>query len=136
MNMPTALPTAFSRSACIEAREDLLLKSSGSILSEGGQFASGGNMELDAKGAIEISALELEWSRDDKIDGGYDRAYSRENILAELSAGGDLLVDAGDTLTVYGADVKAGGDATLRADGGVTIGSVQDVGKPRPQARH
>ena len=113
--------------ARIEAREDLLLKASGSILSEGGQFASGGNMELDAKGAIEISALELERSRDDKIDGGYDRAYSRENILAELSAGGDLLVDAGDTLTVYGADVKAGGDATLRADGGVTIGSVQDV---------
>ncbi|MDZ7925840.1 MAG: filamentous hemagglutinin N-terminal domain-containing protein [Agrobacterium sp.] len=51
------------QTARIGAREDLLLKASGSIVSEGGQFVAGDDMMLDAGSAIDISALELERSR-------------------------------------------------------------------------
>lgn len=114
------------QAARIEAREDLLLKASGSIVSEGGQFVAGDDMTLDAGGAIDISALELERSRDDKIKGGYDRAYSLTNTLAELQAGGNLLIDAGDDLALRGARASAGENVTLQADGDVSITSVQN----------
>lgn len=114
------------QAARIEAREDLLLKASGSIVSEGGQFVAGDDMTLDAGGAIDISALELERSRDDKIKGGYDRAYSLTNTLAELQAGGNLVVDAGDDLALRGVRAAAGENLTLQADGDVSITSVQN----------
>ncbi|KJF66930.1 hypothetical protein RS75_14965 [Rhizobium nepotum 39/7] len=114
------------QAARIEAREDLLLKASGSIVSEGGQFVAGDDMTLDAGEAIDISALELERSRDDKIKGGYDRAYSLTNTLAELQAGGNLLIDAGDDLALRGARASAGENVTLQADGDVSITSVQN----------
>lgn len=114
------------QTARIEAREDLLLKASGSIVSEGGQFVAGDDMMLDAGSAIDISALELERSRDDKIKGGYDRAYSLTNTLAELQAGGNLLIDAGDDLALRGVRVTGGEDVTVQADGDVTIASVQN----------
>jgi filamentous hemagglutinin len=114
------------QSARIEAREDLLLKASGSIVSEGGQFVAGDDMTLNAGGAIDVSALELERSRDDKIKGGYDRAYSLTNTLAELQAGGNLLIDAGDDLALRGVRASAGENVTLQADGDVSITSVQN----------
>jgi filamentous hemagglutinin len=114
------------QTARIEARDDLLLKSSGSIVSEGGQFAAGDDLLLDAGGAIEISALELERSRDDAIEGGYDRAYKRTNTLAELQAGGSVVLDAGDDLALRGATISAGEDVKLQADGDVSIASVQN----------
>lgn len=114
------------QTAWIEARDDLLLKASGSIVSEGGQFAAGDDMMLDAGSAIEISALELERSRDDKIKGGYDRAYSLTNTLAELQAGGNLVIDAGDDLALRGVRAAAGENVTLQADGDVSITSVQN----------
>ena len=112
--------------ARIEARNDLLLNAAGSIVSEGGRFSAGGDMLLDAGGAIDISALELERARDDKIKGGYDRAHSLTNKLADLTAGGSILIDAGDDLMLRGAKVAAGDDVTLQADGDVTIASVQN----------
>ncbi|MDZ7925839.1 MAG: hemagglutinin repeat-containing protein [Agrobacterium sp.] len=63
---------------------------------------------------------------DDKIKGGYDRAYSLTNTLAELQAGGNLLIDAGDDLALRGVTVRGGEDDTLQADGDVTIASVQN----------
>jgi filamentous hemagglutinin len=114
------------QAARIEAREDLLLKASGSIVSEGGQFVAGDDMTLDAGGAIDISALELERSRDDKIKGGYDRAYSLTNTLAALQAGGNLLIDAGDDLALRGVRASGGENITLQADGDVSVTSVQN----------
>jgi filamentous hemagglutinin len=114
------------QTARIEARDDLLMKASGSIVSEGGQFVAGNDLALDAGKSIEISALELERSRDDKIKGGYDRAASLTHSLAQVQAGGNLLIDAGDDLLLRGANLAAGKDVTIRADGDVTIASVQD----------
>lgn len=114
------------QTARIGARDDLLLKASGSIASEGGKFTAGDDMLLDAGGAIDISALELERSRDDKIEGGYDRSYKLNNTLAELQAGGDLLIDAGNDLALRGVRASAGENLTLQADGDISITSVQD----------
>ncbi|MFN3545842.1 MAG: hypothetical protein ACK4UX_13435, partial [Thiobacillus sp.] len=49
--------------ARIEARGDLLLDAAGSIIAEGGQFAAGNDLTLDAGRSIELSALALERSR-------------------------------------------------------------------------
>ncbi|SIR17683.1 Haemagluttinin repeat-containing protein, partial [Rhizobium sp. RU33A] len=112
--------------ARIEARGDLLLDAAGSIISEGGQFAAGNDLTLDAGGSIELSALALERSRDDRIDGGYDRAYSRTHMLAEIQAGGNARLDASEDLSLTGVKAKAGENLTLQADGDVTIASVQN----------
>ncbi|MEH0069918.1 DUF637 domain-containing protein [Pannonibacter sp. Pt2-lr] len=110
----------------IEARNDLLINASGSILSEGGRFAAGEDLVLTAGDAVEISALQLERSRDDTIKGGYDRASSLTHTLAELSAGGAMLVDAGGNLTLAGAELEARRTVTLDAGGNLAIISVQD----------
>ena len=110
----------------IEARNDLLINASGSILSEGGRFAGGEDLVLTAGDAVEISALQLERSRDDTIKGGYDRASSVTHTLAELSAGGAMLVDAGGNLTLAGAELEARRTVTLDAGGNLAIISVQD----------
>ncbi|WP_430511446.1 DUF637 domain-containing protein [Pannonibacter phragmitetus] len=110
----------------IEARNDLLINASGSILSEGGRFAGGEDLVLTAGDAVEISALQLERSRDDTIKGGYDRASSLTHTLAELSAGGSILVDAGGNLTLAGAELEARRTVTLDAGGNLAIISVQD----------
>jgi filamentous hemagglutinin len=112
--------------ARIEARGDLLLDSAGSIISEGGQFDAGDDLTLDAGGSIELSALALERSRDDKIDGGYDRAYSRTNMLAEIQAGGNARLGAGEDLSLTGVKAETGRNLTLQAEGDVTIASVQN----------
>jgi filamentous hemagglutinin len=112
--------------ARIEARGDLLLDAAGSIISEGGQFAAGNDLTLDAGRSIELSALALERSRDDRIDGGYDRAYSRTHMLAEIQAGGNARLDASEDLSLTGVKAKAGENLTLQADGDVTIASVQN----------
>lgn len=114
------------QTARIEAQEDLLLKASGSFVSEGGQTAAGDDLDIDAGKSVEISALELERSRDDTIDGGYDRAYRFTNTLAEVQAGGSATISAGEDLALHGATVSAGEDVTLQADGDVSIASVQD----------
>jgi len=113
-------------SARIEARNDLLLQASGSIIAQGGQFAAGNDMSLQAGDSIEITALTLERLRDDRIKGGYDRSHSLTNQLAELQAGGNLLISAGDNLSLHGVTAEAGENITLQAGGDVSIVSVQD----------
>jgi len=113
-------------SARIEARGDLLLQASGSIIAQGGQFAVGNDMSLQAGDSIEMTALALERSRDDKVKGGYDRVSSLTNHLAELKIGGNLLINAGDKLLLQGVKVGAGENITLQAGGDISIVSVQD----------
>ncbi|WP_107675999.1 hemagglutinin repeat-containing protein [Agrobacterium sp. LAD9] len=115
------------QTARIAAANDLLLSASGSISSVGGQFAAGGDLTLKAGAAIDIAALGLEFSRDDRFKGGYDRAASLKNTLAELQTGGNLILAAGEDLMLAGVKATAGESATLSAGGDVTIASVQDT---------
>ncbi len=115
------------QTARIAAANDLLLSASGSISSIGGQFSAGGDLTLKAGAAIDIAALGLEFSRDDRFKGGYDRAASLKNTLAELQTGGNLILAAGEDLMLAGVKATAGESATLSAGGDVTIASVQDT---------
>jgi len=114
------------QTARIEAVNDLLLEASGSIIAQGGQFAAGNDMSLQAGDSIEITALALERLRDDRIKGGYDRSHSLTNQLAGLQAGGNLSLEAGDNLLLHGVKAEAGENITLQAEGDISIVSVQD----------
>lgn len=125
--MPSGFTDRAQQSARIEAGGNLQINAAGSIGSVGGEFIAGDAIKITAGDSIEITALELETNRDDDIDGGYDREYTRTNTLATIAAGGDLNITTGSDLTLRGVDASAGGDAALTAEGSVNIASVQDI---------
>ncbi|MEX3017918.1 two-partner secretion domain-containing protein [Gymnodinialimonas hymeniacidonis] len=111
----------------IAAGSDLDIDVEGDLSSEGGQFTAGGDATLDAGGDVAIGALMVETSREDEFGNGSDSGFTRDAELAGVTAGGDLEINAGEDLTIAGADIEAGGDAALTAEGDVTISSVQEV---------
>ena len=112
--------------ATIAAGGELNLQADGAIRSIGGALKSGGDTTLDAGGDIEIAAVELQSEQRRSSSGGQDNSRSVTHELATIETGSNLLVTAGGDLTVRGATVEAGGDATLYAEGDTTIESVQD----------
>ena len=114
------------RVAQITAGGTLHLNAASFIQSIGGAFSSGEGMTLQAGGNIAIQALQLERERTSEFSGGFELSKALTNELASIDAGGALSVLAGGDLTVQGADIAAGDDATLYATGDTTIASVQD----------
>ena len=112
--------------ATIAAGGELNLQADGAIRSIGGALRSGGDTTLDAGGDIEIAAVQLQSEQRRSGSGGQDNRRSVTHELATIETGGNLQVTAGGDLTVRGATVEAGGDATLYAAGDTTIESVQD----------
>lgn len=113
--------------AVIAATGDLSVIVEGDLTSEGGQFAAGQDAMLQAGGDITLEAAQVEILREDRFREGYDRSYRLENELAGVTAGGNLDIMAGRDLTIAGAEIDAGGDAALTAEGDVAISSVQDI---------
>ena len=114
------------RVAQISAGGTLHLNAASFIQSIGGSFSSGESMTLQAGKNIAIQALQLERESKSEFDGGFELSKALTNELASIDAGGSLTVRAGGDLTVQGADIAAGDDATLYAEGDTTIASVQD----------
>ena len=114
------------RVAQISAGGKLHLDAASFIQSIGGAFGSGEGMTLRAGGDIVIQALQLERKQGKEFEGGFQRSEALTNELASVAAGGALTVLAGGNLTVQGADIAAGEDATLYAKGDTIIASVQD----------
>ena len=114
------------RVAQISAGGTLHLNAASFIQSIGGAFSSGEGMTLQAGENIAIQALQLERESKSEFDGGFELSKALTNELASIDAGGALTVRAGGDLTVQGADIAAGDDATLYAEGDTTIASVQD----------
>ncbi|WP_322890873.1 MULTISPECIES: DUF637 domain-containing protein [unclassified Yoonia] len=113
--------------AVIAATGDLSVIVEGDLTSEAGRFAAGQNATLQAGGDITLEAAQVETLREDRFREGYDRSYRLENELAGVTAGDNLDIIAGRDLTIAGAEIDAGGDAALTAEGDVAISSVQDI---------
>ncbi len=111
----------------IAATGDLDVDVEGNISSEGGQFTAGGDASLEAGGDIAIGALMVETSREDEFSNGSDTSFTRDAELAGVTAGGNLEISAGEDLIIAGAEIEAGGDAALTAEGDVSISSVQEI---------
>ena len=110
----------------LAGNSELTLSADGSISSIGGALISGGDTTISAGGDVDIRALRLESERASTGSGGTEQSRTVRHELATVDAGGELLITAGGDLTVSGARVTAGEDATLFAVGDTTIESVQD----------
>ncbi len=112
--------------ARIAAHGNLLISASDAIQSKGGALEAGKDLTLQAGSSIGIGALALETSRNDAVTGGYARGATLTNTLASLSAGGNLVLDAGSNLTLAGVRAEAGGTASLQAGNDMAIAAVED----------
>ncbi len=111
----------------IAATGNLGIDIEGDLTSEGGQFSAGGDATLQAGGDIAVSALRLETLLQQAFGDGYDHSYSLDVQLAEVTASGSVTLGAGNDLTLAGAAIVAGGDASLAAVGDIEISSVQEI---------
>jgi len=111
-----------------------------SVSNTGGTIAGSGNLNIEATGDItntsgtikggNVSVTSTEGSIiNQTYTQGTGNEQSYNTVIGKtggIEATGDLSLDAAKNITVLGADVKAGGDASLAAGGDVTFDTVQD----------
>jgi len=93
----------------------------------GGSIAAGDDLAISAGGNIDIAAVQTEQSSSVNFEGGNSERYSLEHQQASLAAGGNLTLEAGQDLSLTGADLATGESASLTATGDVSIGAVTDI---------
>src|SRR5690606_20651856 len=110
----------------LSAKGDLAVTAKKDVASEGGNFKAGGDVTIGAGEAVILSALPVARYRQDRLAGGHSTASKVTHETNEVKAGDDVGVKAGTDLTLRGAKVEAGDDATLAANDNVELASVQD----------
>jgi len=110
------------------------------VANTGGTIAGSGNLNIEATGDItntsgtikggNVSVTSTEGNIvNQTYTQGTGNEQSYNTVIGKtggIEATGDLSLDAAKNITVLGADVKAGGDASLAAGGDVTFDTVQD----------
>ncbi|NMG65222.1 filamentous hemagglutinin N-terminal domain-containing protein [Azoarcus indigens] len=110
------------------------------VSNTGGTIAGSGNLNIEATGDItntsgtikggNVSVTSTEGNIVNQTYAeGSGNNLSYNTVIGKtggIEATGDLSLDAAKNITVLGADVKAGGDASLAAGGDVTFDTVQD----------
>ncbi|MFK3740904.1 hemagglutinin repeat-containing protein [Massilia sp. TN1-12] len=99
--------------------DTLAIETKGDLVNTGGKIKGGDVSVKSTEGSI-INQTVAE------TNGG--KAFARTVIGAtgSIESTGNLSLDAAKDITVKGANVKAGGDATLAAGGAVTLDTIQD----------
>ncbi|KQV40197.1 hemagglutinin repeat-containing protein [Massilia sp. Root335] len=102
------------------AGDKLDITAKGDITNTGGKI-KGGDLALKSTGGSIVNQTVAE------THGGKDFARTTIGTAAGIEATGKLSLDAAKDITVKGADVKAGGDASLAAGGNVTFDTIQNT---------
>ncbi|ANI60978.1 hypothetical protein PGR6_34050 [Pseudomonas sp. GR 6-02] len=108
--------------ARIEAANKLVINAGRDVLNTGGVLKSGGDMTIDAKRDVSITAVEERHS-DSRTD-FLDSTLTQHG--ASISAGGDLTVNAGGDVTVVASKLDAKGDVTMDAKGDLLFATAAD----------
>ncbi|EOW2402474.1 hemagglutinin repeat-containing protein [Cronobacter turicensis] len=119
--------TTLGSTATISAQDSLALQAGKNITLTGANLTSGGDLLMNAWGDIAVNA--------NQVNDAYGQSGLRNNTNTSrssvtyqgstLSAGGNLGIKAGDTLSVAAGDIKAGGNAALAAGGDLNLDALQ-----------
>ncbi|MCB1917727.1 MAG: hemagglutinin repeat-containing protein, partial [Rhodocyclaceae bacterium] len=119
-----------ARASELTAGGNLSLIAGGDARYQGSLLAAGETLTLGAVGgALEFSALALTDTRSlvaDRLDGLTDVSeyHQRQHGAATALTAEQLMLVAGSTLTVSGAELSAGGDITALAGGDIIVASL------------
>ena len=100
--------------------DKLDITAKGDITNTGGKIKGGDVSVKSTEGSIVNQTVA-------ETRGGKDFARTTIGAAASIESTGKLDLDAGKDITVKGADVKAGGDASVSAGGNVTFDTIQDT---------
>ncbi|EOG5375801.1 hemagglutinin repeat-containing protein [Cronobacter turicensis] len=119
--------TTLGSTATISAQDSLALQAGKNITLTGANLTSGGDLLMNTWGDIAVNA--------NQVNDAYGQSGLRNNTNTSrssvtyqgstLSAGGNLGIKAGDTLSVAAGDIKAGGNAALAAGGDLNLDALQ-----------
>ncbi|WP_425338784.1 hemagglutinin repeat-containing protein [Enterobacter roggenkampii] len=115
--------TLLGNTASITAQDGLSLEAGKNIIVTGANLASGGDMLLNAWGDIAVNANQI----NDAFSSSRAKT-SRSSVTyqdSNVTAGGNLLVNAGHNLDVTASDLKAGGSAGLSAGNDLNLNAAQ-----------
>jgi filamentous hemagglutinin family protein len=101
------------------AGDKLSITAKGDITNTGGTIKGGDVALKSTEGSIVNQTVA-------ETHGGKDFARTTIGATGGIESTGTLSLDAAKDITVKGADVKAGGDASLAAGGNVTFDTIQD----------
>jgi filamentous hemagglutinin family protein len=101
------------------AGDKLSITAKGDITNTGGKIKGGDVALKSTEGSIVNQTVA-------ETQGGKDFARTTIGATGSIESTGSLSLDAAKDITVKGADVKAGGDASLAAGGKVSFDTVQD----------
>ncbi|OAT75887.1 hypothetical protein A9B99_13840, partial [Mangrovibacter phragmitis] len=119
--------TALGNTAGITAEDSLALSAGKDISVTGATLTSGGDMLMQARGDIAVNARQV----DDQYTTSGFRGHNDTNNASvtwqgsNVTAGGNLSVQAGHDLTLAASDVNAGGSAQLAAANDLNLNSGQ-----------
>ena len=100
--------------------DKLDITAKGDITNTGGKINGGDVSVKSTEGSIVNQTVA-------ETRGGKDFARTTIGAAASIESTGKLNLDAAKDVTVKGADVKAGGDASVSAGGNVTFDTIQDT---------
>ncbi|QBX84125.1 ShlA/HecA/FhaA protein [Enterobacter roggenkampii] len=115
--------TLLGNTASITAQDGLSLEAGKNITVTGANLASGVDMLLNAWGDIAVNANQI----NDAFSSSRAKT-SRSSVTyqgSNVTAGGNLLVNAGHNLDVTASDLKAGGSAGLSAGNDLNLNAAQ-----------
>ncbi|MEY8710728.1 hemagglutinin repeat-containing protein, partial [Mangrovibacter phragmitis] len=119
--------TALGNTAGITAEDSLALSAGKDISVTGATLTSGGDMLMQARGDIAVNARQV----DDQYTTTGFRGHNDTNNASvtwqgsNVTAGGNLSVQAGHDITLAASDVNAGGSAQLAAANDLNLNSGQ-----------
>jgi filamentous hemagglutinin len=101
------------------AADTLAIETEGDVRNTGGKIKGGDVSVKSASGSIINETMA-------QTQGGKDFARTVIGATGSIESTGSLALDAAKDITIKGAAVKAGGDASLAAGGNVTLETIQD----------
>jgi len=101
------------------AADTLAIETEGNVRNTGGKIKGGDVSVKSASGSIINETMA-------QTQGGKDFARTVIGATGSIESTGSLALDAAKDITIKGAAVKAGGDASLAAGGNVTLETIQD----------
>ncbi len=124
---PTVTATHIGKQGSITADGDLTVVAGKNIGVFGSDVAAGGDVQLAAGNSVIVSTQALETHAKTTGKGSKSHTNVTTSHGASVTAGGNLTVDAGGSVTVHGSRMKAGDDLSVNAGGDVSVTSAADT---------
>ncbi|MCZ4322770.1 hemagglutinin repeat-containing protein [Pseudomonas anguilliseptica] len=110
----------------VQVGGDLSAEASRDLAVIASKVKAGGDVDLLAGGDVLIGAAANESSSEYRYNRGSKKKINQENTtvrqqMAEVEAGGDLLVDAGGDMTLVASRLKSAGNVQLVAEGDLSL---------------